>query len=462
MRSLFFKIFFWFWLAVIMAGAASVIVMVFFPSQTLVVQLKNYFTFNLATTGKLGADIYEKSGRQELDAFLRQIETISSFRLYLISDQGVSLSGQLLPAGAAALARSAMSTSTVRLKDIVAHPLVAIKTIGESGRSYVIMLELPQGVSYFFSLTQGHMLRLLGALVASGLVCLLLSRYLTAPIKKLQSAVRQFAQGELGVRVGRAIGIRNDEIANLAEDFDAMAARIESLMDAHEQLLRDVAHELRSPLTRLNVALEITRKHAGPEAGRFLDRIDQETSKLSRLITQILTWSRLENTDLTAQKSPVALEEIIERIAQDASFEGQSRNCSVNFICQDKCTLQIDSNLIRSGIENVVRNALRFSPSGAQVDIIQTVVCEDTTDYASIEVRDSGPGVTADALESLFKPFFRANHTNNITDRTSGGAGLGLAIASRAVNLHKGRIYARNLSDGGLMVAMRLPIISST
>ncbi|MBI5895194.1 MAG: HAMP domain-containing protein, partial [Desulfobacterales bacterium] len=424
MGSLFLKIFLWFWAAIVMAMVASVVATVFFPTQAFIFQAKNYFAFNLATTGRLGADLYETKGPEALDAFLGQIDTISAFRLHLISAQGEPLRTKGLPRGAEEMAAHALMVPTAQFKNLADHPLMAIRTTSDSGKAYVIMLELPVGVvRYFLTLTRGHLLRLSAALFASGLICFLFARYLTTPIKKLQSAVRKFSQGDLAVRVAPEMGKRTDEIANLARDFDAMAAQIEKLMHAHERLLRDIAHELRSPLTRLNVALEISRKHAGPEVQRYIDRIGQEAGKLSQLITELLTLSRLENAEPALQVRPVALEEIIGRIAQDAGFEGQARRCSVAFVVEQKCTLLADGTLIRSAIENVVRNALRFAPVGSQVEIVQKVLSENGERYARIVVTDGGPGVAEEALEKLFRPFFRAGHPKG---RASGGAGLGL------------------------------------
>jgi two-component system sensor histidine kinase CpxA len=457
MGSLFLKVFLWFWAAIAMALVGSVTATVFFPTQAFIFQAKNYFAFNLATAGKLGADLYETKGPEALDAFLGQIDTISSFRLHLISDQGQPLRAAGLPRGAQAMAAHALTVPTAQFENLADHPLMAIRTISASGTAYVAMVELPVGlVRYFLTLTRGHLLRLSAALLASGLICFLFARYLITPIKKLQSAVRKFSQGDLSVRVAPDMGKRKDEIANLAWDFDAMAAQIEKLMNAHERLLRDIAHELRSPLTRLNVALEISRKHAGPEGGRFIDRIGQEADKLSQLITQLLTLSRLENAEPALQMRPVALEEIIGRIAQDARFEGQARQCTVAFDVEKKCTLLADGNLIRSAIENVVRNALRFAPVGSQVDIVQKILHEDNDPCAQIVVLDYGPGVAEGALRDLFRPFFRANHPK---DRASGGAGLGLAIAHRAVTMHQGHISAKNREGGGLLVEIRLPLV---
>ena len=456
MRSLFLKIFLWFWLTIIFATLATVVVTVLFPSQAFIVQAKNYFAFNLATTGKLGAGFYEKEGQRALNDFLSQIETISSFRLHFLSEDGIPLHSASLPEGAKALARDTVAETSPQFKNIMTHPLIAIKTVSDSGKAYVIILELPIGIAqYFFKLTQGHVLRLLSALLVSGAICFLFVRYLTTPIKKLQIAVRRFAQGDLQVRVSKQMGNRKDEIANLGKDFDVMAAQIETLMHAHERLLRDIAHELRSPLTRLNVALEITRKHTGEAAKHFIDRIGQEADKLSQLITQLLTLSRIENIDTMIKKSKVALEEIVSRIAQDAAFEGQGRDCRVTFDCRDQCQILAEGNIIRSAIENVVRNALRFAPIGSQVEIVQKIEKTQKGPVVEITVSDSGPGVAEEALDNLFRPFFRADHPQ---DRASGGAGLGLAIAYRAITLHQGQIHAKNRAQGGLSVQMRLPI----
>jgi two-component system sensor histidine kinase CpxA len=304
-------------------------------------------------------------------------------------------------------------------------------------------------------MSHAFVIRILAALLASAAVCLLLARYLTAPIRKLKSAVRRLAQGDLGVRVAEGLGCRKDEIAALGQDFDTMADRIESLMKAQERLFREIAHELRSPLTRLNVALEICRKHTDEKAKRFLDRIALETDKLSLLITQLLTLSRLDNADVTLQRKPLVLEKLIGRIAQDASFEGETSDCAVVFECRDKCTLPADGNLLRSAIENVIRNALRFTPNGTQVEVTQSVQLDQTGAKAVVRVRDFGPGVPPGNLKQLFKPFFRSDDVNV---HTSESAGLGLAIAMRAVQMHNGLIMAQNADAGGLIIEIRLPV----
>ncbi|MGD9006289.1 MAG: ATP-binding protein [Desulfobacteraceae bacterium] len=456
MKSLSLKIFLWFCLAMVVSGIAFVLVAMFFPSRTIMVQAKNFFTYKVTNAGQVAVNVYEENGSEELTRFLNRLREITSFELYLLNSKGVGLNASNLPGGADVLMQKTLSTDTVQIANLATQPLVAKKLMGTDKRAYVFMMQMPHGMNHFAAeMSHTFILRILAALLASGVVCLLMTRYLTAPIRKLKSAVRHLAQGDLHVRVAESLGRRKDEIAALGRDFDAMAGRIESLMKAQERLFREIAHELRSPLTRLNVALEICRKHTNENTHRFLDRIATETDNLSLLITQLLTLSRLDNADLTLQRKPVVLENLIGRIAQDASFEGETRDCAVVFECRDRCTLPADGNLLRSAIENVIRNALRFTPNGTQVEVSQSIQRNKNGTKAVLSVRDYGPGVPPGNLQNLFKPFFRAD---DVKVRTSESAGLGLAIAMRAVHMHNGLITARNADDGGLIVEIRLPV----
>jgi two-component system, OmpR family, sensor histidine kinase CpxA len=456
MRSLSLKIFLWFWLAALMGGLAFISVAWLWPSQTFIGRAAKYFTFNLETTGRMGIDLYEQGGPSALEEFLGRIEAISAFRLYLLTRQGVPIRAAALPPGARDIVRRALATNTVQTQNWTTHPLIAQPVISASGQTYTVLLELPAGLAQLL-MQMSHVLffRIAAALLASGLVCFLMVRYVTSPIRKLQVAVRKFTQGDLGVRVAPWMGRRQDEIADLGRDFDTMALRIESLMHAHENLLRDVAHELRSPLTRLNVALEIARKHGNAQMSGFLDRIGVEAQQLSHLITQVLVLSRLENIEVDRHLEPIRLESLIERVVRDANFEGQIHASSVVFHCRQNAVLTADGRLVHSAIENVVRNAMRFNPAGSQVEITQMVEENKGQLMALVMISDQGPGVPPEALKDLFKPFFRVAAKQS---RPGGGAGVGLAIAYHAVNLHGGTIRAMNRPTGGLAVEIRLPI----
>jgi len=284
-----------------------------------------------------------------------------------------------------------------------------------------------------------------------GLVSFLLARVLTRPIRLLRAATQKIAEGDTSVRVGKVAGA-GEEIAGLADDFDRMTSRIETLLEARERLLRDVSHELRSPLARLQVALGIARQKNGVDIGPLLDRMEKETERLGELIGLVLSMARLEQARGIASPTDVRLDEVVSSLASDASFEGEGSERSVRVARTEAVTVRGDAELLRQAAENVVRNALRFAPVGTQVEI----ELEKSAGFVELRVRDHGPGVPDEALSEIFRPFTRVEAAR---DRTSGGAGIGLAITERAVRLHEGTVVATNAEGGGLCVTIRLPAI---
>jgi two-component system sensor histidine kinase CpxA len=214
--------------------------------------------------------------------------------------------------------------------------------------------------------------------------------------------------------------------------------------------VRDVSHELRSPLARLAVALELARKRAGEGAAEQLDRIELEAGRLDALIGQLLTLSRLEAADAPAVREAVDLEDLVDRVADDAAFEASSRGIQVLVEKSGSCVVSGDADALRSALENVVRNAVHYSADGGEVRVAVTREGHSV----AVRVSDAGPGVPDEHLEAVFQPFFRVEEAR---DRQRGGAGLGLAIAARAVRLHGGTVAARNRPGGGLEVELRLP-----
>jgi two-component system sensor histidine kinase CpxA len=298
-------------------------------------------------------------------------------------------------------------------------------------------------------------LGILIAVISSGLVCYILARYLTQPVVRLRAATQKLAAGDLSARAGADRSRRRDEIGELVRDFDSMARRLQTMVQAQSRLWHDISHELRSPLARLNVALELARQRSGPEAEAALDRIDLETNRLNELIGRLLTIARLESGEDAARIGPVNLRLLIQDIAKDADFEAQGRNCHVEVVPGPDCQITGSSSLLRSAIENVVRNALRYTREGTSVRV------EMECDFQGVLVRvlDSGPGVPDGELEKLFRPFYRIDDARG---RQTGGVGLGLAIAERAVRLHGGSIRASNRPEGGLLVELRLPLVQSS
>jgi two-component system sensor histidine kinase CpxA len=263
------------------------------------------------------------------------------------------------------------------------------------------------------------------------------------------------ASGNLSARVGTELTKRQDEVGHLGRDFNVMAERIESLVASQRQLLGDISHELRSPLARLGVALELARRRAGPEASSMLDRIGHEAESINEMIGQLLTLSRVESGTDGLRNIKIDLCALVQEIADDADFEARSRTRQVRTTTCESCMMTGVAPLIKSAIENVVRNAARYTAEETSVEI--TLLCEASNgeSQAVINVRDHGAGVPEEAINKIFRPFYRVEDAR---DRQTGGSGLGLAIAARAVRLHGGTITAANAADGGLIVEMRLPL----
>jgi signal transduction histidine kinase len=276
-----------------------------------------------------------------------------------------------------------------------------------------------------------------------------LAQHLSAPIRRIQEGARALATENLDVRVSAGLEGRKDELAVLARDFDAMADQLKSNRSATTQLLRDISHELRSPLARMRVAVGLARQPPA-DLPRQLDRLEREIERLDALISQVLKLARLHGTDAPYEREAFDVEEVIEEVVRDANFEGAVKNCTVELTGAANSTAHGNRELLRSAVENVLRNAVRYSPPGASVQ----VNVERTAAGLSILIRDRGPGVPAGDLERIFEPFYRVAESR---DRDSGGEGIGLAITSQVMKAHGGTARANNHSGGGLEVRLSLP-----
>ncbi len=266
---------------------------------------------------------------------------------------------------------------------------------------------------------------------------------------------QQLAGGDLSARVGGGLVQRKNEVADLGRDVDLMAERIESLVGAHQRLIRDVSHELRSPLARLNVALELARQSAGTAHSAPFDRIERESDRLNELIGQLLMLTKLESESGMNQRASLDLAPLITEIAQDVDFEAGSSDRRVTATVSGPLMIDGNRELLRQAVENLVRNAARYTAAGTAVEISLCRKESDGRSWAHIEVRDQGPGVPESELQDIFRPFYRVNDAR---ERQSGGAGVGLAISERAVQLHGGSLRAFNAPGGGLIMEMELPI----
>jgi two-component system sensor histidine kinase CpxA len=287
------------------------------------------------------------------------------------------------------------------------------------------------------------------ALLASGIVSYALAATFSRPVRKLRDATVALADGDLDVRIGDALGKRRDELGMLGNDFDSMAEKLQRAAEQQSELSRNISHELRSPLARMRVALELARRKSGDMAE--FDRLETDAERLDSLIGQILSYARLD-ADLAVDEVPVDLHDVIREVIENVEFEfGYSGRILVGTLPEQGTMIRGRRGALISAFENILRNAVRHSPESGTVRIDTDVATGDVV----ISIADDGPGVDEADLPNLFEPFFRTK-TSAETDG-NGGTGLGLAIAKRAIELHEGMIEAANGDEGGLVVRVRLP-----
>ena len=368
---------------------------------------------------------YELGGPEALAKTLRRMQEASDTRGSLADRNGRNLvTGEDHSALVARLSRHSFFPILRGRHFILGHK-------DDQGR-YWYFVEVPRR-RWAFWLFQPQYLGVLGLAV---LLCYGLAHHVTSPLRRLQKAVEQFGRGDLDARVGSD---RADELGELARTFDRMAERLQTLLAAERRLLLDISHELRSPLARLSVAAELARSQEQREAA--LNQIQKESERMNALVGQLLQVTRAEGDPTALRLEPVRVDELLRELVEDCSIEARARRCSLTLRVPEPVSVEGDWELLRRAMENVVRNAIRFAPPDSEVEISSAT----HGSVATIRVRDYGPGVPEEELSRIFDPFYRVQADRS---RSSGGAGLGLAIARRAVQLHKGRLQAHNANPG--------------
>jgi two-component system sensor histidine kinase CpxA len=527
-NRLVFKIFMAFWIAMTLAG--FILLQVETTRTSRITErwrsvTGDAFTVYAAAVVKDHEDSSADSSRE----FLTDLQKRTQIRAWLYNAQGQEVSGfaqeqrrQLPPwltERIQQLVNRARTSNRTEFEEFEWVTLAARSATAASGRTYVLMGTLSASRYNFWGAEpRVQALRLLAILAMAGLVSWVLAHHLTQPLEVLRSATQRLASGDFSARAFLNHDRRRDEVARLAADFNSMAARIETLLSEQERLmiaqrrlLSDVAHELRSPLARATVAVELARDalcerapitcqepneivSANPAQDSqdlvnlhsvedSLNRIERETGRLSELIDRLLILSRLESGVQQAEQTPVDLSALVRAIAADADFEAKSNHRSVQVVACQQCLTSGTTSLLRSSIENVVRNAVRHTPENTHVEVLLTRENETDADvarwqqsgtidgcytspppstslgtsWAVITVRDFGPGIPKNELSEVFRPFYRPSGAR---ERHSGGAGLGLSITARAIELHGGQYRIFNASEGcGLIVELRLPLL---
>jgi two-component system sensor histidine kinase CpxA len=433
MKSLFAKILLWFWvtLAITVVGSAFISALnVNENASDERAPVARLVRFQLEEA----RSAYEIGGRPGLQAFLDTLNRVYDARGILTDETGRDLLTNQDRSDLMRRARRPYFYQIFRTGDAM------VSRAADDGRYWFFFIVPRVRVGSWFLLPE-HIF----VMAAGVLLCYWLALYLTSPVRQLEKAVERFGRGDLSARVGSN---RRDELGQLARTFDRMAGRIGTLLTAERRLLLDISHELRSPLARLGVAVELAR--SGDDANLALNRIQKESDRLNALVGQLLQVTRAEGDPSSLRHAPLRLDELVRQLVDDASIEAAAHGCELKYEKREPVTVAGDPELLRRAVENVIRNAIRHAPRETAVE----VSLARNNGKAVVEVRDHGSGVPEEALARLFDAFYRVEGDR---DRASGGTGLGLSIARRAVELHKGSIRARNARPG-LEVEMELPV----
>jgi len=408
--------------------------------------------------GSQAATQYETSGQTGAATVLGDIRREGGVVAWLYTPDGRLLAGGAEVANAQDLVARALVNDDVERPGITRFrpALYARRVSSTSGQPYIFIWEGPLRLAQFASPSLLS-IRLVIVVLAGGIFCWWFTWRITKPIRILRTTTGRFAQGDLTARIGNNPEFhRGDELFELSRDFDYMATRIEQLMKLQQQLLADISHELRSPLARLSLALDLAKRRLGEGVPEHR-RMDREVQRLNELIEQLLTLARLQAQSKEPEAETVDVRDLVYEVAADAGFEAEAVGRKV--VVARTCDGNVQGNraLLRSALENVVRNAVRHTPESSEVTIEMERVngADPQAHRLRIGVQDHGPGVPSPALERLFDPFFRVDEGR---DRKSGGVGLGLAITRQAMRAHGGTATAQNLSSGGLLIRLELPV----
>ena len=458
MRSLFLKIFLWFWLAMVLITATLFVSASLSESRMSRERGEAMDRIMTPLVADNFAEVVDRQGIPGFSDLLARGKNTFPWKPYVFDLTGAEVLGRGVPAPGMQAFRQALGSPETQVVRVGSVRWAGQRVEFTSGKAYVVVLELkdPSPNQFLRAPSQIQLLRFLIVLLIVGAVCLAITRHITAPILQLREAANLLAGGNLAARVAPSFLRRNDELGDLSRDFNHMASQLETLIATRQRLISDISHELRSPLARLSVALGIAQRSASAETLSALQRIERETQRLNDLIAELLRLARLESGAEKMREDAIDLQRLVQEIVDDASFEAGSRNRAVHVSSSYACRVKGNAELLHSAIENVVRNAINYTPENTEVEV--TLTPREDGRSAVIRVRDHGPGVPIDSLGSIFEPFYRIE---NARERTTGGTGLGLSITDRVIRSHNGTVHAHNAPDGGLIVELSLPVQSA-
>lgn len=438
MSRLFWKLFLTMWLSIVGFSAAIGLLNDKLAREQWAEEPANTFSrgmFRIAQRLKITlATAGEEAAREELI----DIPRMSRNYIFVVDENDAEILQRDAILQALRARHGRMESETVQTEDGRRHTIFLVDRIPPT----TILAPGPDGTA----------MRILAGALISALVSFFLARSLTAPLEALRTATRRIASGDLDARVAETTPQRRDEFGQLGADFNQMAARLQTMQQASRRLLRDVSHELRSPLARLSVALEIARKKGSETIKPELDRIALEGDRLESLVNDVLGLLRESSENSPKQDETFDLSALLTELVEVVNYEVTAGNPGVQWQPAEAVPFHGDRELIWRTMENLLRNALRHTD--AQRGVVLGLKAEDANRQILISVRDFGTGVPEAEVEKIFEPFYRVQESR---DRHSGGHGIGLAIAAAAVGRHGGVIKAENVAGGGLCVKVCLP-----
>ncbi|MDC9719498.1 MAG: ATP-binding protein [Gammaproteobacteria bacterium] len=443
-RSLYWKIFFFFWLTLI-AAIFSVATL----SEIIVEERDQDQYQRVVKLGIKAADIYENKGTSKLTAWLHYIDREYGVKGFMLDSQRRPISRANLPKN---WLQFTLPLTQHRLSERQLRGFQPYRISSTKGHTYIFIAHKDNRGPYPAWLKHLPALQVFTALLIVALLTAFITWRITHPLRKLKQATDAFARGNLDTRLPKLVGCRKDEIGEVGLAFNHMAERISLLVSNQQRLFRDISHELRTPLARQQIALELLARKLPDSEHQSLHRIEREIERMNALIDQVLTLLRLEQNEQGPVIETYDLSQLLCKLIQDAQFEAQSKE-QIHLQQPDQLLLTGQPELIARAVENILRNAMRYTPKGGRVYL----QVDEDKDQVVIRIEDEGEGVPEDSLKHLFEPFYRVETSRN---QQSGGYGIGMAIAEQAIRAQGGSIQASNRLAGGLSVEIILPVNS--
>ena len=443
MLSLFWKLFLTMWLSIVGFSATIGWLNDKLAREQWAEEPANTFSRGMIRITQRAQQALQMDGRKGLRDELLNIPRMTRSHIYVVDADGQELLGRDNALKQLVDRRTVMDTTEFENDQGDAYTILTVNRTPPT----TLLAPGPQGTA----------LRLVAAAILSALISYFLARSLATPLEELRKASRKIAAGDLATRVSKTMPARQDEIGQLATDFDVMTARLQAMQQANQRLLQDVSHELRSPLARMSVAIEIARQKGVGEIGSEIDRITLESERLESLVNDVLGLLRETSEMVVMSEEDLDLSALMSDLVEVVNYEVPEGKPGVSWVAEQPCVFHGDRELLWRAMENLLRNALRYTDP--DLGVLLSLDASKRKSRVTLEVRDYGAGVPEQELEKIFEPFYRVQESR---DRDTGGHGLGLSIVANAVKHHGGSIRARNAEDGGLIVAVTLPLDRDT